>query len=96
MYLKFLDPSLIDAKTVKEWHIGSKKEDVKMWQLAYLMRYHVKCTKNVNSVEELIKLADFHHDDYNKKDVHNIVNDYADCSFLNYMYKMWKHIVMQI
>ena len=86
LYLKFLDPSLIDAKTVKEWHIGSKKEDVKMWQLAYLMRYHVKCTKNVNSVEELIKLADFHHDDYNKKEVHNIVNDYADCSFLNYMY----------
>lgn len=86
LYLKFLDPTLIDAKTVKEWHDGSKKENIKMWQLTYLMRYHVKCTKNRNSVEELIKLADYHHDDYNKKDDHNIVNDYADCSFLNYMY----------
>lgn len=86
LYLKFLNPSLIDCKTIKEWSKDSKKKVIKMWQLAFLMRYHVKCTKNERLINDLIRIVDYHHNDYNDKDDHNIVNDYSDESFLNYMY----------
>lgn len=86
LFQKYLDPSGLDDGTIIEWQQDSLKDEVAMWQLAFLMRYYTKCTKSIIQINKLIDLACRHHDEYIRDDKHNIVNDCADRSFLNYMY----------
>ena len=86
LFQKYLDPSGLDDGTIIEWQQNSLKDEVAMWQLAFLMRYYTKCTKSIIQINKLIDLAYRHHDEYIRDDKHNIVNDCADRSFLNYMY----------
>lgn len=86
LFQKYLDPSKIDDITILEWQQDSQKKDVSMWQLAFLMRYYTKCTKSIQQIENLIKLATRHHEEYVYGKEHNVVNDYSDKSFLNYMH----------
>ena len=86
LFQKYLDPSGLDDGTIIEWQQNSLKDEVAMWQLAFLMRYYTKCTKSIIQINKLIDLACRHHDEYIRDDKHNIVNDCADRSFLNYMY----------
>lgn len=86
LFQKYLEPSSLDDKTIIEWQYDSLKDEVAMWQLAFLMRYYTKCTKSIIQINKLIDLANRHHDEYIRDNKHNIVNDCADRSFLNYMY----------
>lgn len=86
LFQKYLDPSKIDDITILEWQQNFQKKDVSMWQLAFLMRYYTKCTKSILQIENLIKLATRHHEEYVYGKEHNVVNDYSDKSFLNYMH----------
>lgn len=86
LFQKYLDPSGLDDGTIIEWQHDSLKDEIAMWQLAFLMRYYTKCTKSIIQINKLIDLACRHHDEYIRDNKHNIVNDCADRSFLNYMY----------
>lgn len=57
-----------------------------MWKLAFLMRYYTKCTNSIEQIDNLLRLAIHHHDEYERGNEHNVVNDCASRSFLNYMY----------
>ena len=57
-----------------------------MWKLAFLMRYYTKCTKSIEQIDNLLGLAIHHYDEYERGNEHNVVNDCASRSFLNYMY----------
>lgn len=82
----YLEPSKLDDATILEWQQESLKENVAMWQLAFLMRYYTKCTKSIQQIDNLIKLATRHHVEYAKCEDRNVVNDCSDRSFMNYMY----------
>lgn len=86
LFQKYLEPAKLDDATILEWQQESLKENVAMWQLAFLMRYYTKCTKSIQQIENLIELANIHHKEDIKNKTRNVVNDYADRSFLNYMY----------
>lgn len=86
LFQKYLEPSKLDKTTILEWQQNSLKENVAMWQLAFLMRYYTKCTKSIQQIDNLIELATRHHEEYTKGQERNIVNDCSDRSFLNYMY----------
>lgn len=86
LFQKYLEPASLDKATILEWQQESLKENVSMWQLAFLMRYYTKCTKSIQQIENLIKLATRHHEEYVYGKEHNVVNDYSDKSFLNYMH----------
>lgn len=86
LFQKYLEPAKLDDATILEWQQESLKENVAMWQLAFLMRYYTKCTKSIQQIENLIELANIHHKEDIKSKTRNVVNDYADRSFLNYMY----------
>lgn len=86
LFQKYLEPSKLDNTTILEWQQESLKENVPMWQLAFLMRYYTKCTKCISQIDDLLNLACRHHDEYIKSQERNVVNDCSDRSFLNYMY----------
>lgn len=50
------------------------------------MRYYTKCTKSIEQIENLLKLAVKHHEESINMADENNVNVCADRSFLNYMY----------
>lgn len=86
LFQKYLEPSTLDEITISEWQRDSLKKDVSMWKLAFLMRYYTKCTKSIEQIENLLKLAVRHHEESIKMADENNVNVCADRSFLNYMY----------
>lgn len=86
LFQKYLEPSTLDEITISEWQRDSLKKDVSMWKLAFLMRYYTKCTKSIEQIENLLKLAVIHHDESINMADENNVNICADRSFLNYMY----------
>lgn len=86
LFINFLDPEKIDSETVRRWQLDSLGEDVAMWKLAFLMRYYTKKTKSLQQIDHLMKVALRHHSDYVGQSDGNLVNEYADRSFLNYMY----------
>lgn len=86
LFQKYLDPSKLENTTILEWQQNSLKENVSMWQLAFLMRYYTKCTKSIQQIDNLIKLTTRHHEEYIKSEIRNVVNDCSARSFLNYMY----------
>lgn len=86
LFQKYLEPSNLENTTILEWQQESLEKNVSMWQLAFLMRYYAKCTKSIQQIDNLIELSTRHHDEYIKSQERNIVNDYSDRSFLNYMY----------
>lgn len=86
LFQKYLEPAKLDEATILEWQQESLKENVAMWQLAFLMRYYTKCTKSIQQIDHLIELANIHHKEDMKSKTRNVVNDLADRSFLNYMY----------
>ena len=86
LFIKFLDPEKIDGETVRRWQLDSLGADVAMWKLAFLMRYYTKKTKSLQQIDRLMKVAMRHHSEYVKQRDGNLVNEYADRSFLNYMY----------
>lgn len=86
LFQKYLEPSTSDEITISEWQRDSLKKDVSMWKLAFLMRYYTKCTKSIEQIENLLKLAVIHHDESINMADENNVNICADRSFLNYMY----------
>lgn len=86
LFQKYLEPAKLDEVTILEWQQESLKENVAMWQLTFLMRYYTKCTKSIQQIENLIELTNVHHKEEIKSETRNVVNDYADRSFLNYMY----------
>ena len=81
-----MEPSTLDEITISEWQRDSLKKDVSMWKLAFLMRYYTKCTKSIEQIENLLKLAVRHHEESINMADENNVNVCADRSFLNYMY----------
>lgn len=86
LFQKYLEPSSLDNITILEWQQDSLQQDVSMWKLAFLMRYYTKCTKSIEQIDNLLGLAFHHHDEYERGNEHNVVNDCASRSFLNYMY----------
>ena len=54
LFQKYLDPSGLDDGTIIEWQQNSLKDEVAMWQLAFLMRYYTKCTKSIIQINKLI------------------------------------------
>lgn len=86
LFQKYLEPSSLETTTIMEWQHDSLQDNVSMWKLAFLMRYYTKCTKSIQQIDNLLRLAIRHHDEYEKSIERNIVNDCADRSFLNYMY----------
>lgn len=86
LFQKYLEPSTLDEITISEWQRDSLQNNVSMWKLAFLMRYYTKCTKSIQQIDNLLRLAIRHHDEYEKSIERNVVNDCADRSFLNYMY----------
>lgn len=86
LFIKFLDPEKIDGETVRRWQLDSLGKDVAMWKLAFLMRYYTKKTKSLQQIDRLMEVAQRHHSEYVGQRDGNLVNEYADRSFLNYMY----------
>lgn len=86
LFQKYLEPSTLDEITISEWQRDSLKKDVSMWKLTFLMRYYTKCTKSIEQIENLLKLAVRHHEESINMADENNVNVCADRSFLNYMY----------
>lgn len=86
LFQKYLEPSTLDEITISEWQRDSLKKNVSMWKLAFLMRYYTKCTKSIEQIENLLKLAVRHHEESINMADENNVNVCADRSFLNYMY----------
>lgn len=86
LFQKYLEPSTLDEITISEWQRDSLKKNVSMWKLAFLMRYYTKCTKSIDQIENLLKLAVRHHEESINMADENNVNVCADRSFLNYMY----------
>lgn len=86
LFQKYLEPSKLDGNVILKWQKDSLKQSIAMWQLAFLMRYYTKHTKSIVQIDNLIELAEFHYDDYLSCGNHNVVNDCAGRSFLNYMY----------
>lgn len=86
LFQKYLEPSSLDNSTILEWQQDSLQQDVSMWKLAFLMRYYTKCTNSIEQIDNLLRLAIHHHDEYERGNEHNVVNDCASRSFLNYMY----------
>lgn len=86
LFQKYLEPSSLDNITILEWQQDSLQQDVSMWKLAFLMRYYTKCTNSIEQIDNLLRLAIHHHDEYGRGNEHNVVNDCASRSFLNYMY----------
>lgn len=86
LFQKYLEPSTLDEITISEWQRDSLKKNVSMWKLAFLMRYYTKCTKSIEQIENLLKLAVKHHEESINMADENNVNVCADRSFLNYMY----------
>lgn len=86
LFLLYLDPERIDGNTIMRWQKDSHLKDVKMWQIAFLMRYYTKCTKDLQQVNSILAIAEKQHRDYLAKSDHNVVNDYSDRTFMNYVY----------
>lgn len=86
LFQKYLEPSSLDNITILEWQQDSLQQDVSMWKLAFLMRYYTKCTNSIEQIDNLLGLAIHHHEEYERGNEHNVVNDCASRSFLNYMY----------
>lgn len=86
LFQKYLEPSSLDNITILEWQQDSLQQDVSMWKLAFLMRYYTKCTNSIEQIDNLLRLAIHHHDEYERGNEHNVVNYCASRSFLNYMY----------
>lgn len=86
LFQKYLEPSSLDNITILEWQQDSLQQDVSMWKLAFLMRYYTKCTNSIEQIDNLLRLAIHHHAEYERGNEHNVVNDCASRSFLNYMY----------
>lgn len=86
LFQKYLEPSTLDEITISEWQRDSLKKNVSMWKLAFLMRYYTKCTKSIEQIENLLKLAVRHHEESINMADENNVNVCADRSFLNYMF----------
>lgn len=86
LFQKYLDPSTLDSDVILKWQSNSLQQNIAMWQLAFLMRYYTKVTKNIEQIDKLIELTDYHNEDSIKKGNDNIVNNCARRSFLNYMY----------
>lgn len=86
LFQKYLELSSLDNITILEWQQDSLQQDVSMWKLAFLMRYYTKCTNSIEQIDNLLRLAIHHHDEYERGNEHNVVNDCASRSFLNYMY----------
>lgn len=86
LFQKYLEPSSLDNITILEWQQDSLQQDVSMWKLAFLMRYYTNCTNSIEQIDNLLRLAIHHHDEYERGNEHNVVNDCASRSFLNYMY----------
>lgn len=86
LFQKYLAPSELSDSMIFDWQQKSLKDNVSMWQLAFLMRYYTKCTKSIQQIDNLLQLTEHHHKEYIQGNDKNIVNDYADRSFLNYMY----------
>lgn len=86
LFQKYLNPTELDESLVTEWQQNSLKDNVAMWQLAFLMRYYTKKTQNIQQIDNILSIAKHHHDEYERGIEKNLVNDYADRSFLNYMY----------
>lgn len=86
LFMEYINPSTIDKETILEWQINSKKPNVNMWQIAMLMRYYTKVTKSREQIDNLLALEEYHFKDYNRNPDGNIVNDYANKSFRNFVY----------
>lgn len=66
LFQKYLEPSTLDEITISEWQRDSLQDNVSMWKLAFLMRYYTKCTKSIQQIDNLLRLAIRHHDEYEK------------------------------
>ena len=86
LFQKYLKPSELSESLISEWQQDSLKDNVSMWQLAFLMRYYTKQTRNIEQINNLLQLAERHHKEYKRGDDKNVVNNSADRSFWNYMY----------
>lgn len=86
LFLEYINPKVIDDETIYKWQIESNKENVNMWQVAMLMRYYTKVTKSREQIENLLNLEEHHYKDYIDHPDNNIVNEYANKSFRNFVY----------
>lgn len=86
LFQKYLRPYELSESLISDWQQDSLKDNVSMWQLAFLMRYYTKQTRNIEQIDNLLQLAELHHKEYIQSDDKNVVNDSADRSFRNYMY----------
>lgn len=86
LFIEYINPKVIDDATICEWQIESNKIDVNMWQVAMLMRYYTKVTKSREQINNLLKIEEHHYKDYLEHPDNNIVNEYANKSFRNFIY----------
>lgn len=86
LFQKYLKPAELSESLISDWQQDSLKDNVSMWQLAFLMRYYTKQTRNIEQIDNLLQIAERHHKEYVQGDDKNVVNNSADRSFRNYMY----------
>lgn|SRR5574344_1167291 len=84
-YLKYIDTEKIKESEVKDWQNNLRKDNVPMWNIAFLTRYYIKKACSVELIDDLIKLEEKQYQDSIRQD-DNIVNRYSDESFRNYMF----------
>lgn len=82
----FINPTRIDYKKKSILYEGLDNSSVEMWKMVILMRYYskspYKCDEQVNN---LLKNSQKHYNQSIAEDT-NVVDKYADLTFINYMY----------
>ena len=82
----FIDPTRIDYKKKSILYAGLDDLNVEMWKMVILMRYYCKSSyKSDERINNLLKNAQTHYNQSIAKDT-NVVDKYADLTFINYMY----------
>ena len=85
-FLDFMDVERISSEKILSWQEDSQKDNIKMWQLVFLMRYYVKKTKSKEQIDNLIHLFEKLYSGSVKDETENIVNKFARRSCKNYIY----------
>ncbi len=84
-FIKYIDTEKIKESEVKEWQNNVRKDDVPRWNIVLLMRYYIKHTHSIKLIDVLVELEEKLYQD-GIKTYENIVDEYSDRSFRNYMF----------
>lgn len=86
LFIAYLDVETWSQDKTNEYIVNPDAESIELWKAVMLMRYYTKKTKNINQIDNLLKLTEKHYAQSIVDDSGNAVNLYADKTSRNYFY----------